>query len=220
MSWSLVTLLGLVLTAISQSPQTSSQSQTSARPQNHSTCSLTPGQAPAVRGIKLGMSVEQVLSIFPESSERPDVKQALGNSESYPTYGIAHLYFQMVMYPSLARDRFAGIDGIAITLFDGRVVELQIIYAGRNSSPRGPFWPNVEDFVSKLSEAYALPDARDWHQFGPGTKVLQCNGINLEANLMGGGAGFSFALRTTKYLDTSKERGEEVEEKIRREFKP
>jgi hypothetical protein len=95
-------------------------------PKNTSKCSLTAAQAPAIRGIKLGMSAEEIVSIFPGSSQRPEIKMALESSEGYPNYGVARLYFQLPTYPTVAKGRFAGIDGISVTLFDGRVAELQV----------------------------------------------------------------------------------------------
>lgn len=87
-------------------------SQEPPKAQNASRCSLTPVQAPLVRGIKLGMRGEEILALFPESNQRPEVKAALGNAEDYPNYGVARLFFQPSMYPAIWKDRFAGIDGI------------------------------------------------------------------------------------------------------------
>lgn len=197
---------------------TPAQPQASAQPQNTSKCSLTPSQAPAIRGIKLGMSGEEILSLFPESNQKPEIKTVLESSEGYPNYGLARLYFQPAMYPLIAKDRFAGIDGIGVTLFDGRVAELQINYAGRASHPRGPSWPNVDDFIAKLSEVYSLPAARDWRTVAQDYRVLECSGLSIEARTPNGTG--SISLRGTKYFDTSRERAAEDKDKIRREFKP
>jgi hypothetical protein len=179
---------------------------------------LTAAQAPAIRGIKLGMSTEGILSLFPESGQKPEIKTALGNAEGYPHFGVARLSFQLSTYPTIAKDRFTGIDAVSVTVFDGRVAELLVNYAGRDSRPRGPFWPTVDDFIAKLSEVYALPGARDWLQAAQDYKVLKCNGLDIEAVTFGGSA--RITLRDTKYTDMSRERAAEDEEKIRREFKP
>jgi hypothetical protein len=218
MSRIFMTVLAIVLAAIAESAQTPVQPHAPAQPQNTSKCSLTAAQAPAIRGIKLGMSAEEIVSIFPGSSQRPEIKTALESSEGYPNYGVATLYFQLSTYPTVAKDRFAGIDGISVTLFDGRVAELWVNYAGQDSRPRGPLWPNVDEFIAKLSEAYALPAARDWRQVAQDDKVLECSGLNIEATAANGRA--SVSLRATKSFDTSRERAAEDEEKIRREFKP
>ena len=51
-------LMSAVFPAFSQSPN-----QTSSQPK----CTLTLSQAPAIRGLRLGMNSEEVLTIFPES---------------------------------------------------------------------------------------------------------------------------------------------------------
>jgi hypothetical protein len=218
MSRIFMTMLAMALGAIAGSAQTPAQPQAPVQPQNTSKCSLTPAQAPAIRGIKLGMSTEEIVSLFPGSRQRPEIKTALESSEGYPNYGVARLYFQPSTYPTVAKDRFAGIEGISVTLFDGRVVELWATYAGRDSRPRGPVWPNVDEFIAKLSEAYALPSARDWRQVAQDYKVLECSGLNIEATVPIGSG--SVSLRATKFFDTSRERAAEDEQKIRREFKP
>ncbi len=212
-----MTLFAVVLAAIAGSAQIPAQPQPPAQPQNPSKCTLTPAQAPAIRGIKIGMSTEEILSLFPESSQRPDIKAALVQADGYPNYGVARLYFQPADYPSLAKDRFAGIDGISVTLFDSRVAELRVQYAGPNSRPRGPLWLNVDDFIAKLSEAYALPAARDWALGSQAGRMLKCNGLDIEALIQNGG---SVMLRSTAYVDISRGRAAADEEKIRREFKP
>ncbi len=218
MSRIFMTMLAMALGAIVGSAQTPAQPQAPVQPQSNSKCSLTPAQAPAIRGIKLGMSTEEIVSLFPGSSQRPEIKKALESSEGYPNYGVARLGFQLLTYPTVAKDRFAGIDAVWVTLFDGRVAELRVNYAGLDSRPRGAVWPNVDDFIAKLSEAYALPAARDWRQGAQNYKVLECDGLDIEATTPNGSA--SVSLRSTKSFDTSRERAAEVEEKIRKEFRP
>jgi len=217
MSRVFMSMFAFVFAAVATSMRAPAQPQAPTQPQNPSKCSLTPAQAPTIRGIKLGMSTEEILSLFPESSQRPDIKAALVQADGYPNYGVARFYFRLSDYPSVAKDRFAGIDGISVTLLDGRVAELRVLYAGSNSRPRGPLWLNVDDFIAKLSEAYALPSARDWPLGSETDKMLKCNGLNIEASAQNAG---SIMLRSTDYIDISRERAAADEEKIRREFKP
>jgi hypothetical protein len=207
-----------VFVTVVASMQAPAQPQAPVQPQNPSKCSLTPAQAPTIRGIKLGMSTEEILSLFPESNQRPDIKAELVQADGYPNYGVARFYFRLSDYPSVAKDRFAGIDGISVTLFDGRVAELGVHYAGPNSRPRGPFWLNVDDFIAKLSKAYALPDARDWPLGSQTDKWLKCNGLDIEANVSQNGG--SIILRSTAFMDIRRERAATDEENLRREFKP
>lgn len=163
------------------------------------------------------MNFDQVFALFPESSaNRNTVTSAAGD----PNYGVARLYFQPPFLPSPAKERFAGIDSIQITLFDGSVTELRITYVGSNSNPaKGPFWRSVDDFITKLSEAFALPPPKEWLERSPLTKTLQCSGFTLAASISEGTG--SIALRTTTtYEDTVRQRALADQERRRLEFKP
>ena len=137
--------------------------QTPSQSQGQSNC-VTMIQSPAVRGIRLGMTAEEVFALFPGSSERLENRRAIEVAERSPYYGIANLYFQPSTYPSPAKERFAAIDSVLITLFDGRVTEVRVEYAGPNSSSKSPAWNNVDDFIAKLAEAFALPSAKYWFE--------------------------------------------------------
>ena len=183
-------------------------------------CTLTVDQSPAVRGIRLGMVTEQVFALFPGSSERPETKNAIASAGGHPNYGVVGLYFQPFTYPSAAMERFSGIESISITLFDGRVTDMRVVYAGSSSYPRGPAWSNVDDFIAKLSEAFALPGAKDWLQLSESTKTLKCNGFDLEASTRGATGSIALRDNAVAYQDIVRQRAAADEEKMRREFKP
>src|ERR1044071_6463425 len=42
-------------------------------------CSLNTGQAPVISGVRLGMTAEQVLALFPGSGEDPEVRSGVSN---------------------------------------------------------------------------------------------------------------------------------------------
>jgi hypothetical protein len=122
--------------------------------------------------------------------------------------------------PSPARERFAGIDSIQTTLFDGSVTELQIRYVGSNSLPaKGPFWRNVDDFITKLSEALALPAAIEWLERNQMTKALPCTGFTVDASTVNG-TGVVSLRAATSYENTVRQRALADQERRRREFKP
>lgn len=193
-------------------------SQTPGRPPSRPQCALSADQSPAIRGIRLGMSAEQVLALFPGSGERPEVKRSLSAAEGAPNYGVARLYFQPSTYPSPAKEKFAGIDSYLITLFDGRVTELTVRYNGNSSHPRGPFWKNVDDFVDKVAQTYKLPDARGWERRDSDEKVLTCADHQIVASTSGGVG--EIRLFNSSYIEKVKERAAADEERLRREFKP
>lgn len=180
---------------------------------------MTADQSPALRGIRLGLNANEVFALFPDSSENKN-KNAVASAEGRPHYGVARLFFQPPFPPSPAKERFAGIDSIQVTLFDDSVTELAIAYAGADSYPaRGPVWHNVDDFITKLSEAFALPPAKDWVERSQSAKTLQCTGFNFGASIANGTG--SISLRSTiVYEDTVRKRALADEERRRREFKP
>jgi hypothetical protein len=211
MSRSIITLFATVSLLVPTFGQTPNQSP------GQSNC-FTAIQSPAVRGIRLGMTAEEVFALFPASSERPENKNAILSAEQPPNYGIASLSFQPSTYPSPAKERFAAIDSVSITLFDGRVTDIQVAYAGPDSNPRGPVWNNVDDFIAKLSEAFALPAAKYWFEYSGYSKTLKCAGFEMEAsnqNRQG-----RIRLRNNGYIDAARQRAAADEEKRRRDFKP
>jgi hypothetical protein len=163
------------------------------------------------------MSAEEVFALFPGSAERPENKNPMLSAQVPPNYGVARLSFWLATYLSPAKERFSGIDSISITLFDGRATEIAVTYTGY---PKGPYWSNVDDFIAKLSEAFALPGARDWFQSGGDqfSKTLKCSGFEIRAsNLNRNG---SMSLSNNSYTETVRQRAAADEERKRREFKP
>jgi hypothetical protein len=187
--------------------------QTPGQPSGQSSCTLS--ESPAIRGLKLGMNTEQVLALFPGSSQSQEFKNRIANAQGYPNYGFALIGFS----GRQNADMFAGIDNISVELFDDRVVHLAVNYAGPNSYPRGANWSNLDGFIAKLSEAFRLPNASAWLQTSATSKALKCGEIEIVAsNDTNAGA---ISLRsTTNYSDIAKARRAADEEKLRRTFKP
>jgi len=159
------------------------------------------------------MSAEEVFALFPGSAERMENKNAMARAQVLPNYGVARLSFQLAEYPT-AKERFSGIDFMSITLFDGRATEISVAYTGY---PKGPSWLNVDDFITKLSDAFALPSAKDWQTRGEFSKTLKCSGFEIRANSNRNG---SISLSSNSYTETVRQRAAADEEKKRREFKP
>src|SRR5687767_891314 len=103
--FSILSTLYLCVTLSAQTPDQQLPSQAN--------CTLTLSQSPAIRGLKLGMTAEQLLSVFPESPQRAEFKQAIEKAQGYPNYGYARLYFQPMFSPAAVKDRFAGIEVIS-----------------------------------------------------------------------------------------------------------
>ena len=197
-----VALAFVTVTAISQA-----SNPRPARPK----CNLTEATAPSVRGLRLGMSTQQLLASFPGSSKRREMKDAVEKAKAATGNEAAYLVFD----PATDGDpqQFGGVESVSAGLNKGRVIDLTIQYGGAT-------WRGIDEWVAKLSESLKLQGAGDW-TVGPSenpNKVLRCEGIEIEAAIQGGGS--SIRIRNTEYVKADAERANAVEEKKRREIKP
>jgi hypothetical protein len=193
-------------------------SQTSGIPPSQSNCSIA--EAPAIRGIKLGMTANEILALLPEGNENQINKRAVAEAERPPHHGVAHLSFQHALYPPSVIDRFAGIESAHITLFDGHVVDVRVSYSGPSSYPRGPAWESIDAFVTKLSESLGLPESKYWvYQYsGSNSKVVKCPAFEIEAATLNRQG--SIRIHSNGDEEKARQRAAAEEERLRREFKP
>lgn len=103
-------------------------------------CELTLGQAPELRGFKLGMSVAQARAklpgvTFPKPDERGEISLFLRG----PTL--------RKIDPSASGDVSSGL----LTFFDGRLVSVSIGYGDSVK------WESVDEFVFSVSQSLGLP---------------------------------------------------------------
>ena len=174
-----------------------------------SRCSLTEADSPSVRGLRLGMTAEQVIALFPGSAKNKDMKTALDKARS--TTGRETVYLSFDSSTSANKERFADVGSISVGFYKAQVKDLDVEYVG-------PTWATVDEWVAKLSEAFKLPGLEAWVA-GPSenpNKVLKCNGIEIEAATQGGGA--SIRIRDTEF--STREGTNAGDERKRREFKP
>jgi hypothetical protein len=179
-------------------------------------CTLKPASAPAVRGLKLGMKIDDVLATFPGRAEKEDLVFLLPKSAAYPNFGL--IYFQVWDRQHLSQSRFAGINSLGFTFLDGNLVRYDVQYA---SLPYAPPWRNVDDFIAKVSDAFHLPPVDAWtvYQGLASEKALKCDGFRVRAsnlNLEG-----RISVETTEDANKIKrDRLAAFEDKTRSDFKP
>src|SRR5437588_12290684 len=104
----LVLTLVSAVCGVSQTPQTSK-------------CKLTLSQA-SIRGVKLGMTTDEVFALFPGAAEEPQNQSSLQRAAGFPSFGLAHL----VVTPdrdAVNKNNFKGLESYFMTLFDGKVVQ-------------------------------------------------------------------------------------------------
>lgn len=162
----------------SEAPAASAQEPSPAAP-DKAVCSLPAAQVPGVGGLKLGMTVEQVLALFPGSGEDPEVRSTLARPAS--PLGVSGLLIRPDRYRS--KEKFAGVSQITFTLLDGRVSTFSVGY-------NGPEWPHVDKFVAKFVEGTGLPAADAWEAYvglDNQLKILTC--LDFEIRVFAGGEG-------------------------------
>ena len=154
-------------------PATDATSQEKAPP-----CTLTRSGAPALKGLKLGMTKEEVLALFPGSKDNAEVKSSLDRPANKT--GTSDLLIRPAEYQS--RESFAGIKQVTAGFLDGKLYTLNLNYDG-------PEFPQVDKFVARVVEGTNLPPADQWEPY-PGLdqmKSLKCNGFEVHAFIGGPG---------------------------------
>lgn len=170
-------------------------------------CSLTLAQAPQIRDVRLGMSSEEVLRLFPGSSDETYIRAQLSTADE--RFGIVRFSIPTTL---LSKPKFAGVNSLSVVFLDNRLSEYTFTYIGIE-------WKNVDDFISKFSEAFNLPRAETWEGSNlPSLKKLYCQGFEMWASASGGGSWIRIRIPETQQIVS--DRQEAQKEKARKEFKP
>lgn len=192
-------ILGLVSSAGAQTSNTGASGT--------GECKLTLAQAPAIRGIRLGMSVDQVLAQIPGAEADSDLLARL----SRDNFGSKSAIVTPGRYVT-SKEKFAGVNSINLSFFDGRLASFFIPYDGRE-------WRSDKQFVARLAEVLSLPDVGSWKPINNGLAIA-CDGFEISGQLHG--LTCAIAMKDMK-VDVGKvvrEREEVPKEKARRAFKP
>ena len=169
-------------------------------------CSLTLAQAPKIRDVRLDMSSEDLLKMFPGSSDDLYIREQLSTADQ--RFGIVGFSIPTNLMP---RPKFAGVNSVSVVFLDNRLTEYAFTYSGIE-------WKNVDDFISKISEAFNLPRPENWERSNPSVKKLDCQGFEMWASADMGGSWIR--IRIPEAQQTVSDRREAQKEKARKEFKP
>jgi hypothetical protein len=179
-------------------------------------CSLKLAQSPAIRGIKLGMTLDEVLALFPGSRYDEYIKNEIANVgfysgvETLPRFGVVHFGVTPAQYST--KQKFADIESLSFTFLDDRLVVYGVQYSR-------PPWPKLDEFIDKVAGAFHLPAADKWTSENSLRKNLECDSFRLQAFTRDGRAGL--ILRTDDDpVVTQRERRAASEAEARREFRP
>jgi hypothetical protein len=162
-------------------------------------------QAPVINGLRLGMTPEQVLALFPGSSEDAEVSASVSATRPF---GLSGFLIRPDKYQS--KEKFAGITQIIFTLLDSRVSSMNVAY-------NGPEWPHVDKFVEKFAEGTNLPAADAWEVyvgFDTQMKTLKCKDFEVRVFAGGKGGNLNYVLMRDLVADkTLKDRKAKAREK-------
>lgn len=173
-------------------------------------CNLAREKAPAIRGVKLGMTADELHTLLP--GMREDYKDVLVNARKFPDFGAAVLAASVV-------DK--DIEGFNFRLFDDHVVQYSVYYRGPNSVPRGPSWPSTDALIAmiaRFADAYHLPEPANWIA-DAGGRVLKCKGFEVRVSAPSG-AIIIVNEPGNPWVAEQKKRRDAYEEQLRRDFKP
>lgn len=167
--------------------QFSSQTTTPAPDTQEKTrCEIAFDEIPAFKGLKIGMSIDEVLAAFPGAREDAELRSQF--SQPSGPYGTSGFVIMPAKYQN--KEKFAGITQIAFSLLDGRISGFTLNYGG-------PEYPHVDKFVEKFVDGTNLPAADQWEAY-PGLdtqmKTLTCKGFEIRVFASGKGGILNYIL--------------------------
>lgn len=206
--------LAIALLIIGASVVSAQTNETAAAPEK-AICTLTLAQAPEIRGLRLDMTVEQVLALFPGSNAEKVIIDALAKAKAPNRFGSTSITITPDKYESKAK--FAGLGSITFRFVDGRVSTFRVGY-------NNPEWKNVDEFIAKFSVGWNLPAANAWEPFvgmDEQMKTLKCNGFEMSAFAGGKNVNVNYIeMKDTAAEQKLKERAQKAAEKEQKETKP
>ncbi len=180
-------------------------------------CNLSSSQILPLRGIRIGMSADELLTLFPGSRDQFRIKDALDKTALPPNYGIARLSFAPQEYPEL-KDRFANVQSFNFTLFDGRVSAIYVSYEFPQRDQANYGW-TTDNWIAKLSESLNLPEPGAWDPpIASPYKNIKCR--DFEAQATGQSNFTTINISAKGYPQQVQQRVNDDLEKRRKAFKP
>ncbi len=147
-------------------------------------CTLTLAGAPSIRGLRLGITPNEVLELFSGSKDDAEVRASM--SAAPTEFGVSNFVIRPAQYGS--KDKFAGINQISLNLLDGRVAALTIGYDG-------PAYSHVDRFVEMIVKETSLPPMDQWEGYvgmDNQLKILRCKEFEVQAFVGGQGGNLNY----------------------------
>ena len=179
------------------------------------TCKLTLAQAPVIRGLRLGITSDELFAIFP-TNEREEFNrsQQLKSAELPPNYGYTSFQFSLSNYAT--KDRFTGIGRLTFRLFDRKVVSISADYWN------APQFDRPGQLMEIITQQFGLPEFRDWPGYGEkkNDPSLSCEGFTFQVDALNANNGsFSITLTDPAYKKIMEDRTQADLAKKREGFK-
>jgi hypothetical protein len=169
-------------------------------PAQETKCVLTSAQSPELRGLRLGMTAEQVRARYKILETEPEDE-----------FHVARLRLVPVDEQLAAE----AVRDIAVELMRDKVITIRLVYSPTET------WENQREFTNALSKSLKLPLA--WKPEKVGSTVtgllMECAGFKLSAALIGGKIPVVY-LSAMEAETTLLMRQAEKEKRLRDFFKP
>jgi len=161
-------------------------------------CKLTLAQAPVIRGLRLGMTSDELFAIFPANGgEELDRDQQLKSPEFPPNYGYASFRFNPSNYTT--KDRFIGVSSLTLGLFDRKVVYISAYYSNT------PVFDRTGQLMEVIPRQFGLPEFKAWPGYSESleywdTPSLSCEGFTFQVYAVRGSLTISLTDPTYKKI--------------------
>jgi hypothetical protein len=172
---------------------------------------LTREQAPEIRGIRLGTTADQLLVLFPEERNQHSIHDAVKNSKLADQYGVGR--FDLRADNAAPNPRLAGINYITVDFIDEKVTGFHVSY-------QGPEWKTVDQFVTRVSDMFHLPNAASWETGDESRRSLKCEGFAIDVYAFRGSGENWVRVRDNSVQRVVEDRREAAKEKERQAFRP
>jgi hypothetical protein len=149
-------------------------------------CTLTLVGSPIINGLRLGMTSDEILTLFPGSKDDPDVRRYLVRPPD--PFGDAELMIRPSKYQS--KDDPVRIKQISFGLLNGKAYTINIGF-------NGPAYAHVDRFVEALSKEATLPPLNEWEDYvgmSGQMKTLSCKEFEVQVFAGGPGGNLNYVL--------------------------
>lgn len=161
-----------------QTAQASNVAKPSIKP-NAPQCSLPLENAPTIRGLRLGMNLEEFSALFPGWAANDYLRNQIKKAEKPPGYGAFQLFLHFSSGQAKANVTiFDGIDNFTVTFFDGKVGEFTVQYSF--AAEPSISW-TTDSWIAMIGGTFGLPDIKSWS--GKDETQILCDGFEVKTRI-------------------------------------